>query len=602
VARHPGAHPALLHRGRLGAGDAGGGPQRRAQHAEGGAGPDRIAAAGDELELVPAPQRPLQELAAQPGLAHARRRRHQHRARHRLARALGVHRQQGPQLPLAPHAGELAPKQVARRIALAALAQEACPPRRRRHLQAVPHQGHGHVVEEDGAGLLPLHQHGGAIDDLSHRQVVAHHGPPRAHRHHRVGQARAQSERAASGVDRLIGGRAAPEQADEEGAAREAIDPRADPQLGQGLAHHPRRLLAAIGVALALSAGGRRRRPEHDGGEDPLLEGQHRPRRVQLRRRELPRLRDGGSGDPLGDAGQLVDQRRRAGRAVLPSLGQHAGKQLDQRRGDVPAQGAHVDRLEADLHHDRQRRLAGEGRGAAQALDDQRRQREHVRARVERAIAACLLRRHVKGRPQGHPGAGKAVGVEAPGDAEVEQLDVRQRAPGQEEVGGLEVAVHHPALVGEGQRVQHPPRQLHGGEQPQTPAGEPLLQRLAVQPLHGQVRLARGGHAVLDVADDGRMAELRQQHRLLLEAIGRHRPLAVHHLERHHPTRRQVAGAIDGGHAAASGGRLHAEAIAIGERRGGDGHRYGVIGMPARENEAGETGSSRAAEGVVSGL
>ena len=84
---------------------------------------------------------------------------------------------------------------------------------------------------------------------------------------------------------------------------------------------------------------------------------------------------------------------------------------------------------------------------------------------------------------------------------------------------GLKIPMHHHALVHRPQRRgdAHPQRQaLAEGE---VDVLEALGERLALQPLHGQVRPAPRRGPAPDVPDDVGMAEGREQLRLAGEAL-----------------------------------------------------------------------------------
>jgi hypothetical protein len=62
------------------------------------------------------------------------------------------------------------------------------------------------------------------------------------------------------------------------------------------------------------------------------------------------------------------------------------------------------------------------------------------------------------------------------------------------------------ALVSGGERVEHAPPELGDGARRERAAHEPLLERLAREPLHGDVRFTVRGDAVIDVRHDAGVA------------------------------------------------------------------------------------------------
>ncbi|MCU0654440.1 MAG: hypothetical protein MUF64_03860, partial [Polyangiaceae bacterium] len=163
---------------------------------------------------------------------------------------------------------------------------------------------------------------------------------------------------------------------------------------------------------------------------------------------------------------------------------------------------------------------------------------------------AHLLRRHVQRRAQGGLGARQAVlHVLCPQelrDPEVEDLQ-RRRRPGlldQEQVGGLEVAVHDPPAVGLGQRIaglEQQPRHLaqrHGAALLQVRVEVPTLEQL-----HGEVRGAPRG--VIEIKEAHRVGAAQHRRRPALPEKSTHRlgvlrGIAVQHLQRHLVPLRQV--------------------------------------------------------------
>ena len=135
-------------------------------------------------------------------------------------------------------------------------------------------------------------------------------------------------------------------------------------------------------------------------------------------------------------------------------------------------------------------------------------------ARGRDAAAAHLLGARVLGGHEPHLGAGlrrrlgRAVGLEQLGDAEVQQL----RHPGgsDEDVAGLDVAVHDEALV----RVLHGaadlPEEREAAVDRQAPVVAPLDERLPLHVLQDEVGLARLRRPAVEQARDVGVIERRR--------------------------------------------------------------------------------------------
>src|SRR5206468_6709048 len=122
----------------------------------------------------------------------------------------------------------------------------------------------------------------------------------------------------------------------------------------------------------------------------------------------------------------------------------------------------------------------------------------------------------------------------------------------QQDVGGLDVAVEHavPVRVIQrvGDRLQHRDRVVDVDS-----SAEPVGQRASADELEHQVRDAALVAEVVD-AEDVRVAEPRDGHRLLMEALAVLLVLGEElgqDLDRHVAVERGVVGLVDGGHAAA---------------------------------------------------
>jgi hypothetical protein len=281
-----------------------------------------------------------------------------------------------------------------------------------------------------------------------------------------------------------------------------------------------------------------------------------------------------------GHPGQIVSQLAGVGGPLAAVLLEHALDGLLQRRGQAGAHRGQPGRgADADLGHDLHGGLAGEAGLTGQRLEQHRAQREDVDATVDVAITARLLGRGVHGRADRGADLGEALGVQHPaGDAEVEDAGVVQPPVDQEDVAGLDVAVDDVALVRGRQRLQYPPTQPGHRRRRQRAAHQALLQRLAGQPLHGDVRLAVRGDAVIDIADDAGVAKLGQQGSLLIEASGVGAALAVQDLHRDHLLGVAIDGLVHRAHATRARLALQLETVrkAAGRRRGQSTHGRSV--------------------------
>ena len=222
---------------------------------------------------------------------------------------------------------------------------------------------------------------------------------------------------------------------------------------------------------------------------------------------------------------------------------------LVERVGHLRPEIAHPRRLlEEDLRQHGHEVLAGEGRRARERLEEHAAEREHVQSRADLLRAPRLLGRHVAERAEDRPRLRGDHLVEA-GDAEVEELDLLHAAADEEEVRRLEIAVDDAARVHHAERLRHPAGERDGLVHVEAPVREAPGQVLPFEPLHGEELLARLDDAVVDVADEAGVAQLRDGLGLALEARVRGPRAIEADLHRHHLAREAVVGAEDLAHA-----------------------------------------------------
>ena len=154
----------------------------------------------------------------------------------------------------------------------------------------------------------------------------------------------------------------------------------------------------------------------------------------------------------------------------------------------------------------------------------------------------------------------------APGDPEIEDLDLIDAAAGEEQVARLEIAVDDAAGVGRAERLGDSRRELDRLADRERRAGEAGLEVLAVEPLHHQEPRPVGGVAVGDVADDPRMRHLREQLDLAREPRGVVRSPVGDDLDGHRLAGLAIARAEDLPHAARSDLLLDLEPVAVAEQ------------------------------------
>ena len=232
-------------------------------------------------------------------------------------------------------------------------------------------------------------------------------------------------------------------------------------------------------------------------------------------------------------------------------------------------------------------------------LEEQDAERVHVGAGVELVdLAAELLGGHVAGRAHhladlglllgagGLDAGGRILGAGELGEAPVEQVHLAEVA--EHDVARLEIAVQHPARIGEGHRQADA---AQGGEEPALGVGrgqggvallqpvEDLGEGLAVEPLHGEEGRAVRPHPEVVDGDDGGVLELPLHARLALEAhvrVGVGDLLLAEHLHGHVAADADVLAEADHAHAPLAQHALREvarpEPLLV-ERRPGDAHR-----------------------------
>ena len=263
------------------------------------------------------------------------------------------------------------------------------------------------------------------------------------------------------------------------------------------------------------------------------------------------------------------------------------------------------------LEQDLQALRGVEGGRAGEHLVDHHPQGVDVGPGVEGALPAALLWGHVVRRAHDHAAAGLVAAVD-PGDAEVDDhgfLPAVGRA-GQQDVRGLEIAVHDPDAVGLGERTGHVLEDGHGVAEEHRPPGEAIFEALALDQGHDDVAEARerplGHGAIVEDGHDVIAGQLGQRPGLPLEAhaiVAGGGDKAVERLHRHHPIQPQIQAPVHHPHAAAA----HAvdEGVAIRDElpqergdlavsQGRGGHRDPVVARAAHRAEIGGDPAHRA--------
>ena len=250
-------------------------------------------------------------------------------------------------------------------------------------------------------------------------------------------------------------------------------------------------------------------------GEADRRPPQRRGRAIDRRRRRTGALRTrqhaghtersvarGGSPERRERARQLRDVLEPARRVLLEAAVHHAVEARWNRRAVQ-----HRRRVHADPQGEIGEALGGERLASGGQLEQDRAERPDVAARVGGSARAQLLGRHVAGRAHHCVGARqREVGTgRCLGDPEVDDLDQRNAvgAPGDEQVGRLEVAVDDLRGVGLGE----PEACLHHivrGDRRRERAvrGEHAREVTALEQLHHEVR------RIVEHADVGHAADM----------------------------------------------------------------------------------------------
>ena len=166
-----------------------------------------------------------------------------------------------------------------------------------------------------------------------------------------------------------------------------------------------------------------------------------------------------GSHEGGEDRGHVVGVAEPVARALLE---QPVEERVERRRHAVDALGRGHRRRAEVLLEDVARGRSREGRGAGDGLVEDAADRIEVGPRVDEA-ALDQLGRHVRRRPRGVDDAVEDLPPQAALDPEHQpEIDEHRRpAVAEEDVRGLEIAVHDPLAVQERQRLARRPQERH---------------------------------------------------------------------------------------------------------------------------------------------
>ena len=175
------------------------------------------------------------------------------------------------------------------------------------------------------------------------------------------------------------------------------------------------------------------------------------------------------------------------------------------------------------------KRRPRKGQRSAQHFVENDTERPLVRAVVHFRQLERLLGSHVVEGSQ-EPGAGElaALPVGELHQPEVDHLGLNATVDREKKIVGFEIAVHNAEIVSGGETVRNRKQQLHGvlGHQ-RAASSQHGRERLAVEELHGQVRVVPGRRAEIEDSHDGGVTEPGQRRRLARQTLGEVLTLAV---------------------------------------------------------------------------
>ncbi len=446
-------------------------PDEPREQPEGPAGSDFLAPRDQDVQGAIFDREP-RDLPSQSRLAQSRRRGDERDARDGFLHGLLDQRAQVRDLPGTPHVRRSLPEDEPLRTCRErrGLQHEKAP--LRRDVEPIPHEVRRERVEADVLAVPGCAQErSGPVDRVADGDSEPRRRPPGRDGDDELGP---QAPQRASATDRrqgLIARRDAPHQAQD---APVGQSPHVDAERGK-LASSPDRVdfrqFADDGRGLR---GIRARAEDHrkhsslSRADDPL------PARQGRAARELTQR--------LGHIGRVGEA---LGRILLEQSRKERVERLDLR----VLRGSQARRLsEEDLRDDRHHGLARERGRPRHALVEHGAEREEIRRGSDRAFRGRLLGRHVRGRPEQHPDTcPSGERARHPGDAEVEDANVFQASPDQEDVPWLDVAVNDPRRVRGRERVGHPRGQRRSVAHGERATREQPREVLPLEPLHRQI-------------------------------------------------------------------------------------------------------------------